>query len=78
MESSRKKKEAKCDVSEVGKAIGKEVGVVIGDRAYHVSLGHKFQDSGFFTEKDKKLLEDSMLRCGVICLKKVILTASRE
>lgn len=74
MESSRKKG-SKCDVSEVGKVIGKEVGVVIGDRAYHVNLGHKFQDSGFFTEKDKTLLEDSVLRCGVICLKKVILTA---
>lgn len=49
--------------------------MVIGDRAYHVSLVHKFQDSGFFTEKDKKLSEDSVLKCGMICLQKVILTA---
>lgn len=49
---------------------------VVGGRGIHVSLVDSCQDSGFF-ERDKKLLEDSEVRCGMIYCKRVILAAVR-
>lgn len=41
--------------------------MVAGDN--QVSLVGDFQDSGFLTEGDRKLLENSELQCGIIYLK---------